>query len=183
MISAPSGGGKTTILRKVRESGNGDFRYSVSVTTRAKRPGEIDGKDYRFITLDTFDRMRENGEFVEWAEVHGYYYATPKTPITTWLAKGLVVLSDLDVYGGLSVKKHFGDAAVLIFVKPPSFESLVERLSGRNTESRAEIERRLRRYPDEMEKAKLYDYRCVNDDLEKTTREILEIINKHHRLH
>ncbi len=182
VISAPSGGGKTTILRKVLELGRGEFRYSVSATTRPRRHNEIDGHDYYFISLDEFHRKRVDGEFVEWAEVHGNYYATPKQHISEWLADGRLVLSDLDVKGGLAVKQHFGDSALLIFVKPPSLESLVERLRNRDTESQSEIDKRLQRFPAELEMADLYDHQCVNDDLDETTKHVLDIINGHYCL-
>ncbi len=180
VISAPSGGGKTTILRKVLESADDNFRYSISVTTRPKRTGEVDGRDYYFTSLNEFERQRERGEFVEWAEVHGHYYATPRKPIERWLSEGRIVLTDLDVYGGLQVKQHFGDSALLIFVRPPSYDSLLERLRRRNTESREEIEKRLTRYPDEMQKSEQYDHVCVNDDIDTTTRKIIELINNHY---
>ena len=182
VISAPSGGGKTTILGRLLELGLGECRYSVSVTTRKRRPGEADGQAYHFVSLADFERMRATGEFVEWAEVHGNYYATPRSHITRWLEQGYLVLSDLDVKGGLAVKQHFGDQALLIFVSPPSLESLVDRLSARGTETKAEIEKRLSRYPPEMEMAKKYDYHCVNDDLEQTITRIIEIINQHYSL-
>ncbi|MFQ5650357.1 MAG: guanylate kinase [bacterium] len=180
VISAPSGGGKTTILRRVLQSGNGNFRYSVSTTTRARRRGEIEGRDYHFVSTNEFQRRRDNGEFIEWAEVHGHYYATPREPIERWLDEGRLILTDLDVVGGLTIKEQYGDSALLIFVKPPSFQSLIQRLKSRNTETPAEIEKRLERYPDEIEKSKFYDYQCVNDDLKQTIQSLLKIINQHY---
>jgi len=125
VISAPSGGGKTTVIRRVLALGNGNFRYSISVTTRRLRVGEADGRDYHFLSLKEFNHKKENGEFVEWAEVHGNYYATPRTPIEKWLYKGKTVFLDLDVNGGLKVKNDFNDSALLIFIKPPSVESVM----------------------------------------------------------
>lgn len=181
VISAPSGGGKTTIIRKVLESGNGDFRYSVSATTRPRRPNEVDGRDYHFMDPDTFRENEKRGQFIECAEVHGYYYATPKTQLDRWLEEGKIVFLDLDVQGGLEVKKRYGDAALLIFVKPPSRESLAERLRRRNTEDAQEIERRLRRYPEEMKMAERYDYQVVNKDLDATVRQVLDLLRKRKR--
>ncbi len=180
VISAPSGGGKTTVIRKVLASGNGNFRYSISATTRRLRTGEVDGRDYHFFSLEEFQRNKEQGEFVEWAEVHGNYYATPKRPIEDWLREGKTVFLDLDVNGGLEVKKYFKDAALLIFIKPSSVESLVQRLKGRKTETQSEIEKRLKRVPEEMHKSQKYDYQILNENLDNTVAETLEIIKNHH---
>ncbi len=180
VISAPSGGGKTTVIRKVLASGNGNFRYSISATTRRLRTGEVDGRDYHFFSLEEFQRNKEQGEFVEWAEVHGNYYATPKRPIEDWLREGKTVFLDLDVNGGLEVKKYFKDAALLIFIKPSSVESLVQRLKGRKSETQSEIEKRLKRVPEEMHKSQKYDYQILNENLDNTVAETLEIIKNHH---
>jgi len=178
IISAPSGGGKTTILRKVFRSGNDAFRYSISVTTRSRRLGEVDGQDYHFITRDEFFRRRAAGDFVEWAEVHGNYYATLRSPLRLWLAEGKLIFLDLDVDGGLKVKKLFGDLALLIFVKPPTFQSLVERLNLRDTETEAEIEVRLQRYPKEIARSEEYDVCIINSNLDNTVAEVLHVIEQ-----
>jgi len=183
VISAPSGGGKTTVIRRVLASGNGNFKYSISATTRRIRAGEVDGQDYYFLSLEGFKDKRERGEFVEWAEVHGNYYATPRKPIENWLNKGKTVFLDLDVNGGLEVKKYFNDSALLIFIKPPSVESLVQRLRGRKTETQHEIDKRLKRVPEEMHKSQRYDYQILNEDLDNTKTEILEIIRNHNCQH
>ncbi len=179
VISAPSGGGKTTVIRKVLASGNGNFRYSISATTRPLRAGEVDGQDYHFLSLEEFEDKKEQGEYVEWAEVHGNYYATPRKPIEKWLNEGKTVFLDLDVNGGLEVKEYFNDSALLIFIKPPSIESLVQRLRGRKTETQHEIDKRLKRVPEEMHKSQRYDYQILNEDLDNTKTEILEIIRNH----
>jgi len=179
VISAPSGGGKTTVIRRVLASGNDNFTYSISATTRRLRAGEVDGQDYHFLSLEEFNHKKEKGEFVEWAEVHGNYYATPRTPIQKWLNEGRTVLLDLDVNGGLEVKKDFKDSALLIFIKPPSVESLVYRLKGRKTETQAEIDKRLTRVPEEMSKSHQYQYRILNEDLDITTTEVLRVIKNH----
>jgi guanylate kinase len=183
VISAPSGGGKTTVIRKVLASGNDHFRYSISATTRPLRAGEVDGQDYHFLSLEEFKDKKEQGEYVEWAEVHGNYYATPRKPIEKWLNKGKTVFLDLDVKGGLEVKKYFNDSALLIFIKPPSVESLVQRLRGRKTETQHEIDKRLKRVPEEMHKSQRYDYQILNEDLDNTKTEILEIIRNHNCQH
>jgi len=183
VISAPSGGGKTTVIRKVLASGNGNFRYSISATTRPLRAGEVDGQDYHFLSLEEFKDKKEQGEYVEWAEVHGNYYATPRKPIEKWLNEGKTVFLDLDVNGGLEVKEYFNDSALLIFIKPPSIESLVQRLRGRKTETQHEIDKRLKRVPEEMQKSQRYDYQILNEDLDNTKTEILEIIRNHNCQH
>ncbi|MCH6560746.1 guanylate kinase [candidate division KSB1 bacterium] len=183
VISAPSGGGKTTVIRRVLASGNGNFKYSISATTRRIRAGEVDGQDYHFLSLEGFKDKKEQGKFVEWAEVHGNYYATPRKPIEKWLNEGKTVFLDLDVNGGLEVKKYFNDSALLIFIKPPSVESLVQRLRGRKTETQPEIDKRLKRVPEEMHKSQRYDYQILNEDLDNTKTEILEIIRNHNCQH
>ncbi|MCH8872445.1 guanylate kinase [candidate division KSB1 bacterium] len=183
VISAPSGGGKTTVIRRVLASGNGNFKYSISATTRRIRAGEVDGQDYHFLSLEGFKDKKEQGKFVEWAEVHGNYYATPRKPIEKWLNEGKTVFLDLDVNGGLEVKKDFNDSALLIFIKPPSVESLVQRLRGRKTETQHEIDKRLKRVPEEMHKSQRYDYQILNEDLDNTKTEILEIIRNHNCQH
>ena len=183
VISAPSGGGKTTVIRRVLASGNGNFKYSISATTRRIRAGEVDGQDYHFLSLAGFKDKKEQGKFVEWAEVHGNYYATPRKPIEKWLNEGKTVFLDLDVNGGLEVKKYFNDSALLIFIKPPSVESLVQRLRGRKTETQHEIDKRLKRVPEEMHKSQRYDYQILNEDLDNTKTEILEIIRNHNCQH
>ena len=183
VISAPSGGGNTTVIRRVLASGNGNFKYSISATTRRIRAGEVDGQDYLFLSLEGFKDKKEQGEFVEWAEVHGNYYATPRKPIEKWLNEGKTVFLDLDVNGGLEVKKDFNDSALLIFIKPPSVESLVQRLRGRKTETQHEIDKRLKRVPEEMHKSQRYDYQILNEDLDNTKTEILEIIRSHNCQH
>jgi len=183
VISAPSGGGKTTVIRKVLASGNGNFRYSISATTRPLRAGEVDGQDYHFLSLEKFEDKKEQGEYVEWAEVHGNYYATPRKPIEKWLNEGKTVFLDLDVNGGLEVKEYFNDSALLIFIKPPSIESLVQRLRSRKTETQHEIDKRLKRVPEEMHKSQRYDYQILNEDLDNTKTEILEIIRNHNCQH
>lgn len=181
VISSPSGGGKTTIIRKVLASGHGDYQYSISTTTRQRRANEVEGKDYFFLSETEFEEKKLKGEFVEWAKVHGNYYATPKRQLEQWLEQGKIVLLDLDVEGGVAIKERFGESALLIFVRPPSFESLKQRLQKRKTESEEEINRRLQRYPSETKKAELYDYQIVNADLDTTVKEIIEIITHHHK--
>lgn len=183
VISSPSGGGKTTIIRKVLESGNGNFRYSISATTRPRRHSEVNGQDYYFMDCDTFIQKQKGGEFVEWAKVHGNYYATPKAQLDKWLDEGKIVFLDLDVEGGLEIKKKYGDSSQLIFIKPPSFQSLIQRLKARKTESQAQIDKRLERYPEDMRKAEFYDYQIVNEKLDQTVQDVLDIVRLHQIKH
>ncbi len=179
VISAPSGGGKTTIIQRVLDSANDDFRYSVSVTTRPRRPNEVDRSDYYFVDINKFQEHLKRGEFVEWAEVHGDYYATPKSILDNWLNECKIIFLDVDVDGGLEIKNEYKDLSVLIFIKPPSLESLIQRLKSRKTENEAEIEKRLQRVPKEMEKADFYDYQIVNENLDETVQSVLDIVRKH----
>jgi guanylate kinase len=179
VISSPSGGGKTTIIRKVLDSVKGNFKYSISATTRPRRINEVDGHDYYFMDKDEFEEKLRRGDFVEWAEVHGYYYATPKSKLDQWLNEGKIILLDLDVDGGLEIKKKYGDLSLLIFIKPPSVDSLVQRLKSRKTEDEAQIKKRLERLPKEMKKAELYDFQIVNEHLDETVQKVIDIVQKH----
>jgi len=182
VISAPSGGGKTSIIRGILESQQRDYAYSVSMTTRPPRPGERHGQDYFFVTPQEFQqKIRENG-FVEWAEVHNHLYGTPRAAIDEWLANGKLVFMDLDVQGGLNVKQTYGERAILIFIKPPSMESLQTRLRGRNTDSPEDIDVRLQAAARELAMAEQYDHVIVNKDLDETVRQVAAIINAHRRL-
>jgi len=178
VISAPSGGGKTTIIHRVLQRGDPRFCYSVSVTTRPRRPGEKDGVDYIFLSPEMFMKEVEADNLVEWARVHGYFYGTPRKLLDRWLEEGRIVLLDLDVQGGLAVKEQYPDNSLLIFVRPPSIEQLEERLRARKTEAEEEIRKRLSRVPAELEIAKQYDVQIVNEDLDQTVEKVLEFIRK-----
>ncbi len=179
VISAPSGGGKTTVIHRLLEHREPDFMYSVSATTRAPRPGEQHGRDYFFLSKEEFVARANEGKFVEWAEVHGNWYGTPKDAIENWLQKGKFVFMDLDVQGGINVKTQYGDRAILIFIKPPSFESLRERLIGRNTDSPQVIQTRLDNAATELDMAKHYDHVVVNYNLDDTVAEVRTIVNQY----
>jgi len=179
VLSSPSGGGKTTILKRLLDSGDPDFRYSISATTRSPRDGERHGRDYYFLGEDEFHRKVKNGEFLEYAFVHGKYYGTLRRQVLNWIDHGKIVLMDLDVQGGLNVKKQLGERAILIFVQPPSFDSLRERLSARNTDSHEEISARLQVAATEMEASEKYDHVVVNHQIDETVVKVLEIINRY----
>ncbi len=178
VISAPSGGGKTTVIREILKSGDDLFQYSVSATTRKPRGHEKDGVDYYFISEEEFQRRVEAGDFIEWAKVHGHYYGTPRQPIDEAIARGKIIFLDIDVQGGLEVKKQYGDDALLIFIMPPSMEELEKRLRGRKTDSEAEIAKRLAAVPVEIEKSQFYDAVVVNNDLQETVKKVREIVYK-----
>lgn len=181
VISAPSGGGKTTVIRRLLEHREPDFMYSVSATTRAPRPGEQHGRDYLFLSVEEFMARAQEDGFIEWAKVHGNYYGTPKETVDSWLRAGKLIFMDLDVQGGINVKKQYGDRAILIFIMPPSPESLRDRLVGRNTDSPQAIQTRLDNAAAEMEMAKLYDHVVVNHNLDDTVAEVRTIISQYRK--
>jgi len=164
VISAPSGTGKTTLSHMLlREFPNMEF--SVSYTTRKPRSGEINGRDYWFVDRETFEKMIEEGDFLEWAEVYGHLYGTSKSQVIKALSEGKDVLLDIDTQGALNVKKNFPEA-VLIFILPPSLRELKRRLESRGTDDEETIKKRLKIAREEIRRAPLYDYVVVNDVLE-----------------
>ncbi len=179
VLSAPSGGGKTTILQCLLKSGEADFQYSVSATTRRPRPGEVHGRDYLFLPLEEFQRRAEAGEFIEYAQVHGNFYGTPRASVEQGIVLGKIVLLDLDVQGGLNVKRQMGARAVLIFIQPPSLHALRERLETRNTDRPEDIAARMETARLELQQAAHYDHVVLNLELEHTVCEVREIINQH----
>lgn len=178
VISAPSGCGKTTIARAILQK-YPTMLFSVSATTRAPRTGEQDGKDYFFLTKEDFQRRVQAGELVEWEEIYSDYYGTLRSEVDRSLNKGKVMLFDVDVKGALSIKKHYPHDSVLIFIKPPNFEVLKQRLLNRKTEDEATIKRRLDRVPMELDKGSQIDWQVVNDDLQKAIDNVDHIIRQH----
>lgn len=174
VLSGPSGVGKDTVLKGVMEK-DACLKRSISVTTRAPRTGEINGVHYHFITQEQYDKMLEEGDFLEYETVHGNSYATPASYVEKLREEGYDAALVIDVKGGLSVKKTVPDA-VLIFILPNSMEGLYSRLSGRQTDSPDVIKLRMRNAEGEIKKALEYDYAVVNDDLEQCRGEVLEII-------
>ncbi|MFC1513044.1 guanylate kinase [Thermodesulfobacteriota bacterium] len=182
VISAPSGTGKTTILKEVMST-MGGLSFSISHTTRAPRTGEQDGVDYHFVDRDRFVSMRDEGAFLEWAEVHGNFYGTSRAAVDAGLADGIDIVLDIDVQGCRQVRAAATDA-VSLFVVPPSWEELERRLTGRGTDSDETIRLRLANARQEMADVSLYDYVVVNDDLARavvTMRSIIHAERSRHR--
>lgn len=175
VLSSPSGGGKTSVIQEVLRR-KPEYDYSISATTRPKRGHEIDGKDYFFLSEKEFKEKIKKGDFIEWAEVHGYLYGTPRESLETKLADGKIILLDIDVEGGMSIKKLYPDQSLLIFLKPPSVETLIDRLKHRSTETEAQIQKRLERIPKEMAYADFYDAVIINNDFDRTVTEVIETI-------
>lgn len=164
ILSAPSGAGKTTLSRKLLDL-TPDLHLSISYTTRAPRPGEVEGQDYHFISEDQFARLRVAGAFAEWAQVHDFFYGTARAPLDEALAHGQDFLLDIDVQGARQLKTLYAEA-VSIFVLPPSWQELEGRLRGRGTDHEEVIARRLRRAREETGELCTYDYWLVNDQVD-----------------
>lgn len=179
IFSAPSGSGKTTIVKYLLEN-NPDLGFSISASTRDKRGRkEQDGKDYYFLSPEEFKKKIDNDEFIEWEEVYeGNYYGTLKSEIQRIWNEGKNVIFDVDVKGGLALKKYFGENALAIFVKVPSLEILEQRLVGRGTESHASLSQRLFKAKFEMTFADKFDVVLVNENLEKSLAEAQRLYNE-----
>jgi guanylate kinase len=175
VVSAPSGSGKTTIVKAVLAAHPG-MLFSVSATTRPIRSGEADGMDYFFLTREEFERRIEAGQLVEWEEIYGDLYGTLKSEVERALSTGKAMLFDIDVKGALSIKRHHPHDAVLIFIRPPSLDALKSRLLNRRTEDEEALKRRLDRASMELNTASEFDYQVVNDDLQTAVAEINKIV-------
>ena len=175
IVAAPSGAGKTTLVRMLLEK-DPDIRLSISSTTRAPRPGELDGREYHFIDTMNFKAMISRGEFLEWAEVHGNFYGTSKRWIETEMALGHDVLLEIDWQGAQQVRRVFPEATG-IFILPPSIDALKDRLSGRRTDSAETIARRLAAAKDEMRHVDEFEYVIINDDLQRAFGNLFSIIS------
>ena len=165
ILSSPSGAGKTSLTRALIEEKDLALTVSVSVTTRAKRPSEIPGRDYEFMDADTFLSLRDRGELLEWAEVHGNYYGTPRRPVEKVLSAGADMIFDIDYQGTRQVREAIGPDVVTVFILPPSMAELKHRLERRAEDSHEIIERRLDNARVEIERWVEYDYVLVNEDL------------------
>lgn len=179
VLAGPSGSGKTTVARALcdREPA---VRFSVSVTTRERRAGERDGEDYRFVDREEFARLRDGGRLLEWAEVHGEWYGTPRSALERARSDEKHLLLDIDVQGARSVRASIGDL-VSIFLLPPAGRTIVERLRGRGTETPDQLGARLRTALEELEAAEEFDYVIVNDALEETVDAAAAVVRAEER--
>lgn len=175
VLASPSGAGKSSISRALFED-DPNIALSVSVTTRARRTDEIDGKHYHFIDVPTYQRMRADGELLESAEVHGNFYGTPRARVEERLATGRDILFDIDYQGTLQLYEKCRADMVTIFILPPSIKELRRRLERRAQDSVGTIEKRLRNARKEMDHYREYDYVIVNEDLEDSTRRVRTIL-------
>ncbi|MGB3845273.1 MAG: guanylate kinase [Sphingopyxis sp.] len=175
VLSSPSGAGKTTISKKMLAA-DPDIALSVSATTRPPRPGEVDGKDYHFVDVDSFKTMAAEGEFLEWAHVFGHRYGTPRARVEELLAAGKDVLFDIDWQGAQQLYQEAGPDVVRVFVLPPTMEELERRLRARNTDSDEVIAARMARAANEISHWDGYDYVLINDQVEECYGEVVAIL-------
>ena len=179
VFSGPSGVGKGTVRQEIFSTPDHKFEYSVSMTTRAQRPGEVDGKDYFFRSREEFEELIRNGQMLEYAEHVGNYYGTPLTYVNETLDKGIDVFLEIEVQGALQVKKKVPDA-VFIFLTPPDLNELQERLIGRGTDSEEVIAQRIERAREEIALMSEYDYAIVNDEVPLAAERVKRVIEAEH---
>ena len=179
VISGPSGVGKGTVRKALFEMKNHNLSYSISMTTRKIRPGEVNGKDYYFVSKEEFEEKIKRNEFLEYAEFVGNYYGTPLDKVNEKLDAGCEVVLEIEVCGAAQVKKKMPDC-VMIFIAPPSKQDLYDRLKKRGTESEEIIQARIQKANREFKDAKLYDYIVVNDEVNNAADRIMAIIRAEH---
>jgi guanylate kinase len=174
VVSSPSGGGKGTLIDRVLKTLPG-VSYSVSYTTRAPRGSEQDGREYFFVDTAAFEQMIQRGDFLEWANVYGHLYGTSAAQVERERAAGRDIILEIDVQGAASIRQKIPDQ-VSVFILPPSFELLRERLVARGTDSPADLERRLRGAPSEVEQYKHFQYVILNDDINRASQQLASVI-------
>ncbi len=174
VVSAPSGAGKTSLCKAITDSLE-NLTHSISYSTRKPRPGEIDGRDYYFVSQARFQEMIGAGDFAEWAEVHANLYGTSRRVLVDMISKGVDIILDIDTQGARQIKAKF-DAAVFIFIMPPSLAILEERLRNRRSDQEEEIERRMLRAREEIEDYGMYDYIVFNRDFDRALTELRSIV-------
>lgn len=174
VVSSPSGGGKGTLIQRVLSRVQ-NLSYSVSYTTRKPRNGELDGREYFFVTREEFSQMVERNDFLEWATVHSHLYGTSRRQVAHDIALGRDIVLEVDVQGAASIRSLVDDA-VSVFILPPSLEVLRERLIARGTDAPEELAVRLRNAPNELKAYKTFDYVIINDDVERATAKLMAII-------
>ena len=179
VFSGPSGVGKGTVRQEIFSKSDHKFEYSVSMTTRAQRPGEVDGKDYFFRSREEFEELIRNGQMLEYAEYVGNYYGTPLAYVNETLDKGIDVFLEIEVQGALQVKKKVPDA-VFIFLTPPDLNELEERLVGRGTDPEEVIAQRIERAREEIALMSEYDYAIVNDEVPLAAERVKRVIEAEH---
>ena len=177
ILSSPSGAGKTTLTRAIAQKSDWGLDLSISVTTRARRPSEIDGRDYRFIDREAFEDLRTRDDLLEWAEVHGNFYGTPRRPVEKVLGSGRDMIFDIDYQGTRQVRSKLADDVVTVFILPPSLEELRHRLERRAEDSPETIEKRLANARVEIQRWSEYDYVIVNEDLQDAFRALQGILS------
>jgi len=176
IFSAPSGAGKTTIVKHLLQS-DLNLEFSISAASREKRKGEENGKDYYFLTADEFRNKINEDAFLEWEEVYkDHFYGTLKSEVERIRNKGHHVIFDVDVVGGLNIKKYFGNEALAVFVMPPHIDALEARLRGRSTESEESLKKRLEKAEHELSYASKFDYQLINDDLVTARAEAKQLV-------
>lgn len=174
VVSSPSGGGKGTLIQRVL-SRLQNLSYSVSYTTRKPRNGEVNGREYFFVTPEQFSQMVERNDFLEWAKVHSHLYGTSRSQVSRDVSLGRDIVLEVDVQGAASIR-HLIQEAVSVFILPPSLEVLRERLIARGTDSADELALRLRNAPEELKAYKTFDYVIINDDVEQAAAKLMAII-------
>ncbi len=175
VVSSPSGGGKGTLVQCALKALGPGLSYSVSYTTRAPRPGEVDGREYCFVSADKFKQMVAAGEFLEWANVHGNLYGTGNAQVRREISSGRDIILEVDVQGAASVRQRIKDS-VSIFILPPSFDTLRQRLMARGTDTTDELELRLNNAPIELKDYASFDYIIINDEIERAASQLTSII-------
>jgi guanylate kinase len=179
IVSAPSGAGKTTVVKHLLGISNLKLDFSISACTRPVRAGEVHGRDYYFITVDRFKNMIDEGAFLEWEEVYkNNYYGTLKSEVERIWKTDHHVLFDVDVMGGINLKNRFGEKALAIFIMPPSIEILKKRLEGRGTESEEKIRNRINKAAHELKFVKKFDITILNDHLEDALQEAEQVVSR-----
>tara|TARA_Y100000746_G_scaffold231564_1_gene245716 strand:+ start:1091 stop:1672 length:582 start_codon:yes stop_codon:yes gene_type:complete len=183
ILAAPSGTGKSTICKELIKK-NKKWEFSVSVTTRIPRDGEVDGKDYTFISNSEFEHFVKFGDFIEWEIVHGNKYGTPWSSVENTISDSKVMIFDIDVKGGLAIKEEYPDNTILLFIEPPGEnineqkEALNDRLVKRGNEQELAIKHRLKRFETEMQYKEKFDYSFINKDLNKTVDKVEKLIKR-----
>jgi guanylate kinase len=178
IFSAPSGAGKTTIVKHLLNA-ELNLEFSISAASRKIRSNEVDGKDYYFLTADEFRNKINDHAFLEWEEVYtNHFYGTFKSEVERIRNKGNHVIFDVDVMGGLNLKKYFGDEALAVFVVPPHIEELENRLRSRSTENEESLKKRLEKAEHELSFAGEFDYQLINDDLHKAKQEAIRVVQE-----